>query len=384
MKKIGIATVHTGYNYGSALQAYATKMILYKLKYQGIVISLKGSLIKGRDVRLKKIVVIIFRMLKQPFKTERFLKQYSNSMSHELSPRSKDLFDTFTKEFLKPQYLGWRKLKKLAKKEEFVAFLCGSDQIWNADALYVDPFYYLRFAPRKKRIAFAPSFGRGMIPKYNKKVMKKYISEINVLSVREKTGINIIKNLCDKDAVWLLDPTLLLSKNEWKRCLGINLISRNKEYILAYFLDKPSERAKECLKRLSQKEKLPIVELPYSVEEDDWYDKSPDAGPKEFVYYISHAKYVCTDSFHGTAFAINFEVPFFTFERQYGAAGKQSSRIQSILELTNLMQRFNPEDITLYEEIDFGYSRKILGLERDKTENYLRDALQKIKGSMAS
>lgn len=381
MKKIGIATVHTGYNYGSALQAYATKMILYKLQYQGIVMSLKGSLIKGRDVRLKKIVVIIFRMLKQPFNMKRFLKQYSNSMSRELSPSSQDLFDAFVKEFLKPKYLGWRKLKRLAKQEEFVAFLCGSDQVWNADALYVDPFYYLRFAPRKKRIAFAPSFGRDIIPQYNKKVMKKYISEINVLSVREKTGVNIIRNLCGKEAVWLLDPTLLLSKNEWNRCLGIESISRNKEYILAYFLDKPSQRAKECLRRLSQKENLQIIELPYTGKEDDWYDQSPDAGPKEFVHYISHAKYVCTDSFHGTAFAINFEVPFFTFERQYGAAGKQSSRIQSILELTDLVQRFNPNDSILHEEIDFEYPRKILRLERDKAENYLRDSLKKIRES---
>lgn len=376
MEKVGIATVHTGYNYGSMLQAYATKRILYKLRYQGIVISLRGSLIEGRDVRLKKILVIIFRMLKQPLNIKRFIKQYSNHMSYELSSGSKALFEAFSQEFIKPKYLGWRKLKCLAKREEFAAFLCGSDQIWNADALYVDPFYYLRFAPWKKRIAFAPSFGRDKIPQYNKKVMKKYISEIKELSVREKAGVNIIKNLSGREATWILDPTLLVSSSEWNRYLGIKSIGRKTEYILAYFLDKPSERAQECLKKLSQEEKLQVIELPYAGKED-WYDNSPDAGPKEFIYYLSHARYVCTDSFHGTAFSINFEVPFFTFARQYGAVGDQSSRIHSLLELTNLVHRFNPNDTTLYEKIDFGYSRKILERERNKAENYLWNALEK-------
>ena len=377
MKKVGIATVHTGYNYGSALQAYATKVILRKLNYQGVILALKGSLINGRDVRLKKIVVIFLRLLRHPSNFTKHIKRYETSVAHELSKISTEQFECFTKNYLKPIFLSWKDLKRLGKTDDIVAFVCGSDQIWNADTLYVDPFYYLRFTNRKKRIAFAPSFGRENIPQYNRKIIKKYINGIDILSVREKTGVNIIKELCGKKAVWLLDPSLLLSSNEWRTCLTLEQtdIVMKGDYILAYFLDEPSEYAKKWIKNLKEQMGLPIIELPYIRKLDKWFDQCVDAGPKEFIYYISHATYVVTDSFHGTAFAINFEIPFFVFQRQYGIAGNQSSRISSLLELTGFIQRFNPDKSIMNQKIDFQYARNVLEQERTKAEFYLQNAL---------
>lgn len=378
MKKVGIATVHTGYNYGSALQAYAIKVILRKLGYQGVLLALKGSLIRGRDVRIKKILSIFLRMVLHPSIVKNQIKRYKKSVEKELSVQTVEKFDYFTKTYLKPSFLNWNELKKLEKRDEYVAFLCGSDQVWNADTLYVDPFYYLRFADKKKRIAFAPSFGREKIPEYNKKIIKKYVNGIDELSVREKTGVQIIKELCGKQAQWLLDPSLLLSGKEWNISLGLEEQQVNsKRYILAYFLDEPSEKAKLWLKKLKENEDLMIISMPYVRKNKDWFDIIAEAGPKEFVLYIKNATYVVTDSFHGTAFSINFEIPFFVFDRQYGISGNQSSRIKSILELMGLMKRFNPENSVMNEKIDFQLVNKILKKERGNAKYFLRNSLKR-------
>lgn len=256
IKKIGISTVHTGFNYGSALQAYASKVILQELGYQGINISLKGSLIKGRDVRIKKIAVIAIRLLRQPHNIKKRVSIYSDNLSKSYSEQTKVLFNNFRLNKINPYSCTWNQLKRIAKSDDFKAFLCGSDQVWNSEALYVDPQYYLRFAPKVKRIAFSPSFGRDKVADYNKSIIKKYIMDIPNLSVREESGVSIIKELTNKDAAHLIDPTLMLDGTKWDQYLELQEdISDTENYILAYFLNEPSDYAKECIKKLAQEKK---------------------------------------------------------------------------------------------------------------------------------
>ena len=273
-------------------------------------------------------------------------------------------------------YYSWNSLKGVAKTKKYLAFLCGSDQIWNGDTLYVDPQYYLRYAPKEKRIAFAPSFGREYIVEYNKKIIKKYISGFNYLSTREASGVKIIKELTGLEAIQILDPTLLIPKEEWIKNLNIENYIQDEGYILAYYLNDPSDKAKDFMKKISEDKNLKIVALPYDRKKDKWFDIVKDAGPIEFLSLIKNASYVCTDSFHGTAFSINFQVPYYTFERQYGKSAKQSSRIISLLELTDQIERFNPEKD---KEIDFSYSEFVLKKEREKAKKYLEDSLNKVK-----
>lgn len=376
MKKIGISTVHTGFNYGSALQAYASKVVLQELGYQGVNISLKGSIIQGRDVRIKKLAVIASRLLMQPHNIKKRVSVYSDNISKSYSEQSKELFQTFRLKKINPYYCTWNQLKRLAKTDDYKAFLCGSDQVWNAEALYVDPLYYLRFAPKDKRIAFAPSFGRDKVADYNKSIITKYIKDIPNLSVREESGVSVIKNLTNRDATHLIDPTLMLDGTKWDQYLELQESVSDDKYILAYFLNEPSDYAKECIKKLSEKNKMKVIALPYQKEESEWLDSAPDAGPIEFVQYVKNASYVCTDSFHGTAFAVNYKVPFYTFERQYGSAGKQSSRVISLLKLVSLEKQFNPSIELLDSPIDFKKSKDVLDMERKKAVEYLTNALQ--------
>ena len=373
MKKIGIATVYTGYNYGSALQAYATKSILSGMGYEAEVLKVRGSLAKGRDIRLGKLITIAWRSLfhKDGFKS---LKNYSSNMSKEFKEGTVELFNEFISNEISPQLVSYSDLRKKANDDEYVAFICGSDQVWNSAVFYVDPFYYLRFAPFEKRIAFAPSFGRGFVPDYNKKKIGKFISGIKHKSVREASGVDIIRELTGEDSTVLIDPTLVLGRTEWLSLLNIEEKKKGK-YLLAYFLDSPSSKAKKAIKYISEKYGLEVINLPYILN-DECLSNAKSAGPREFVEYIKNATFVCTDSFHGTAFSINFNVPFFTFERKYGNAGNQSARIESILKTTEHTERYEVKDFESCFDISFEKSNEILELERRKSKDYLASALR--------
>lgn len=379
MKKLGISTVYTGYNYGSALQAFAVKKICEEFGYAGEVLHLGGSVIPGRDVRIGKAISIVLRLMRAPKKTLKSARAYAEGLSKNVPVETQRLFNSFICEYIDPVITNWQGLKLLGKQSQYVAFLCGSDQIWNADTLYVDPQYYLQYAPSHKRIAYAPSFGRHTVAEYNKKPIGKYVKQIPYLSVREQSGVSIIQDIAGREADCLLDPTLYFNKQDWMNYLGLMAESEKQPYLLAYFLDEPSLLAKACIRKIADDNGWEIVALPQHQDAADWFDRTIPAGPVEFVSTVANAAFVCTDSFHGTAFSLIMQVPFYTFERQYGAGGKQSARIESLLNLVKLDQRYCLAQDALDTKVNFDVSEKILTAEKERTKAYLTSAITDIK-----
>lgn len=371
--KVILTTVFSAFNYGSSLQALAGKRIIEKTGYECELVKLK-SLIKGRDVRIGKLMTILFRSIF--LNKNNSLKTYNNSYNKTLVEGTECKFFNFTDTYLKPQEVTYGELKRMA--EESVACFSGSDQIWNSSTLYVDPLYYLRFAPQYKRVALSPSFGRDFIADYNKEKMRKWIIDYPYLSVREDSGVKLIKELTGRDATHLLDPTLIINSEEWKSILCIE--DKPNDYILAYFLDEPSDYAKKCLKKLKEKLDCKILAIPYKFEYMDYCDSIVAAGPKEFVELVANAKVVCTDSFHGTVFALNMHTPFFAFEREYGSANKQSERVLSILRKVDMLDRYQPKNVVEeLNNLDFEHSEEILNVERKKAYDYVNNAINSIK-----
>lgn len=371
--KVILTTVFSAFNYGSSLQALAGKRIIEKTGYECELVKLK-SLIKGRDVRIGKLMTILFRSIF--LNKNNSLKTYNNSYNKTLVEGTECKFVNFTDTYLKPQEVTYGELKRMA--EESIACFSGSDQIWNSSTLYVDPLYYLRFAPQYKRVALSPSFGRDFIADYNKEKMRKWIIDYPYLSVREDSGVKLIKELTGRDAMHLLDPTLIINSVEWKSILCIE--DKPNDYILAYFLDEPSDYAKKCLKKLKEKLDCKILAIPYKFEYMDYSDSIIAAGPKEFVELVANAKVVCTDSFHGTVFAINMHTPFFTYEREYGSANKQSERVLSILRKVDMLDRYQPKNVVgELNNLDFEHSEEILNAERKKAYDYVNNAINSIK-----
>ena len=109
-------------------------------------------------------------------------------------------------------------------------------------------------------------------------------------------------------------------------------------------------------------------------------DEVLPTGPIEFLDLINNAKCVLTDSFHGTIFSINFHIPFYIFSRAYGTAPSQNSRIESILKIMNMQDRFEPTNAaTNLSSLDFEYSESVLTSERQKARGYIRNILSTSK-----
>ena len=374
--KVLLTTVFSGYNYGSSLQALAGKTILKELGYDCQLVAMK-SLVKGRDIRLKKLLTILVRSLMLRGKNgSKSLSIYQNSYNKTMIGDSASLFIRFSDEYLQPNYLSWDGMKKAAK--EAVACFAGSDQIWNSSTMYVDPMYYLRFAPAEKRVALAPSFGRDFVADYNKEKIGKWISEFAYLSVREDSGVKLIKEMTGREAIQLVDPTLMVDGETWKNILGID--DKESNYILAYFLDKPSELARKAITELRAALKSEVIAIPYQFDDMSYCDKMVSSGTIEFLDLINNAKCVLTDSFHGTAFSINLHTPFYVFSRAYGTAHSQNSRVESILKKVKMQARFEPKDVLVqYDQIDFAYSESVLIEERKNAREYISNALKTIE-----
>lgn len=365
MSEILLTTLFSGYNFGSSLQAYATKSLIEELGYSSSLVARK-SLIKGRDFRIGKLIHIVTRTL-LTFNM-RTLKAYKKSYGKQFIGDAENKFDLFEETFLKPEHLTWKGLQNKAKKSR--ACIAGSDQIWDPTSLYVDPLYYLRFASQSKRISFATSMGYDYVLDSNKKKIKKWLNEFNAISVREESGVKLIKDLCGRDVEQLLDPTLLINGDDWRKKLGI--YPKEENYILAYFLDEPSSSAKKLICRLKEILNCDVVAIPYIHDDMSYADKTVASGPIEFVNLVNNAQVVITDSFHGTAFSVNLHTPFYVFNRNNTSVRSQQTRISSLLDLLNLKERFEPHQEIKDIDVDFSSVDRILNSERKKASDFLK------------
>ncbi|MFE4814818.1 polysaccharide pyruvyl transferase family protein, partial [Peribacillus simplex] len=252
-------------------------------------------------------------------------------------------------------------------------FVTGSDQVWNPNYRKGSPIDFLTFAPKNKRIAFAPSFGVSEIPKEYHQNYKKWLTEMHGLSVREEAGAKIIKNLTGRNATVLIDPTLMLTKEKW---LSISKLPLNKpkgKYLLTYFLGDISRERKKYIKEIAENNDLQIVNL-LQIKEKFAYM----AGPDELIDYISTASILCTDSFHGAVFSILLETPFIIYDREnQSSTHSMNSRIDTLLSTFRLESRLakNIKNNKEIFEVDFSHVQAILDEERRKTYGYLKAVL---------
>lgn len=338
---------------------------------------------EGKITKISRHLKSIIKCIRYPHLFKEMLKIINNNKNanNKITNKTIEKFDEFTMKELNVREFTYNSLKKISKTNLFHGFIAGSDQIWSPKKPFIKKEYYLRFAPKNKRIAYAPSFGVDIIPKYNKGIMKKYINDFNSISVREEEGRKILKDLLEKDIPVVLDPTLLIDKEDWISTINSKLLI-NEEYIFCYFLDEPSSIAVEYIKKYAKNNKVKII---YLMNNFNWNEiceaKFYEGDPLDFVRGIMGAKMVFTDSFHSVAFSLNLNVPFYVFKRNYGHKFDQSSRITSILRLVKEEKRFimdNSRDINMEVIKDYSKINNILITERNISLTWLKDKLNSI------
>ena len=257
--------------------------------------------------------------------------------------------------------------------EEYNFVLTGSDQVWHnwSHTSTESEYYYLEFIPREKRVCYAPSFGISQIPEADYEYHKKGLEGFNKLSCREQEGVNLIKQIINKDAQFVLDPTLLLNASQWRELEKKPDIDLPEKYLLTYFLGNITPEYEQAIRQTARN--LPIVKL-YNRLHPDLPGYIPEVN--EFLYLFNHADFICTDSFHGTVFSINFGKNFIVFRRSQTGAEDTFGRIESILASTNLTNHiYTPESNARPAEINYQEVNEKLNILRESSLKYLRDCL---------
>lgn len=366
-KKIGILTLNGYVNYGNRLQNYALQEVLKNLGFQVVTIRVNRSNNNKVSNRIKNVKSLHELSLKIKNRVNySFQKKYIKSREY--------IFKDFSNKYLnETNNIIMNEIEANKLNEYFDYFIVGSDQVWNPNNLRGTSFFFLTFTDKVKRIAYAPSFGVSEIEEKDKKNYKEWLLDMNKLSVREEAGARIIKEVTGRDASVLVDPTLLLTKNEWLR---ISVEPKNKpqrKYLLTYFLGGVPKEYRNQVNIIAKQNNLDIVNL------GDIKDKATYVtGPSEFIDYINNCSLFCTDSFHGAVFSIILEKPFIVYERM--GSMSMYSRINTLLDKFDLNSR-KAESISNQDmfQIDFSKVQSKLEFERKKALDYLSEALD-IKG----
>ena len=341
LKKVGIVSCYFKNNYGSMLQAYATKKILDNNNIPNETINIDNNIdFKKGKRKYYASQLFNFKFIKSKFGMIKLKldKKIVKDLGKNISIRDSK-YKEFRKEFnLSISCPDYKSLSEMADAK-YSDVIVGSDQLW-LPVNVVSDYYTLNWVSDNiNKISYATSFGISKIPDKYTDEYKKFLSRINYLSVREESG----KKICDEYGISskvVCDPTILLTKEEWEQEAVQERIIPDK-YILCYFLGSNIEHRKFA-EKLKEKTGYKIVSLNHADEyvkySDTFADITPyDIGPREWINLIKNAEYVCTDSFHGTVFSLLFNKTFFDF-RRYSESNKMStnSRIDSLLDLAGV------------------------------------------------
>lgn len=366
--KIAVITRHSIANYGSLLQAFATQQAIENLghtcqvidyiRHDECGIKLELTLVNGKKEwssnPLKKLAYLAARL-----------------------PESLYVQNKFEKERKKFLHLTKRysSLKELTKdKPEADVYVTGSDQVWGPVAGNVhDDAYCLSFASKDaKRISYAASFGRSEMTNEVLAHYKAMLSTYAHVSVREESAVKLLSDL-DISSKQVLDPTLLFDSSFWDNYLAP---IKQKKYVLVYQLHN-NKKLSDYAEKAAKEKGLPLIRIsPYlhQCTRSGKFVWCPSVG--RFLSYIKNAELVITDSFHGTAFSINFNTPFIEILPN----NNTETRNISVLNLFNLSNRLlkDENDLSLVNApIDFSFANEKLMATREESLQILKDLIEK-------
>lgn len=362
---IGIVTPYKTINYGTKLQAYAMQRLMSKYEDAELL-----GFISGSDSRISSVIGKMRLKI-----SRRLAKNKSAVRTPEMKQRDKAIvgFDAHYK--FGRVFKGNSELKKEVKK--YSSVVCGSDQLWAPTNVIADYFTLTLIPDEINKFSYAASFGVNSVPASMRNKYKKYLSRLNSISVREEQGKKIVKDVAGLDAQVVLDPTLMLDKEEWAKLAEESSIKINEPYIFCYFLG-TNKAHRDFAVKLASEKGMKLVTVPHFrefAEADVDFGDTPlyNAGPVEFISLIANASYVCTDSFHGTVFSVLFNRQVAVFERFKSTSSESTnSRIYTLLDSLGLKnQLFHSESETRrFAESSIEYGDVISKLEALKADSF--------------
>ena len=365
--KIALITIHNATSYGAVLQTFATYKILSQygeveiINYFNPHLPGQSNLIRFDPSigGIRRAIHDILRLKDRNKVIKKFKKFIKDNMNLSKLVTQQDI-------------------KNGAINNYFDVYVCGSDQVWNPRIVskdgQLDPIYFLSFANKTaKKLSYASSMGGHYLTDSEQEQVKDLLKDFTTISVRESDTQEVLSQLLKREVFHVLDPTLLLSKEEWFEVLEIdkNYRSQKEEYILVYMLPKVP-LMKKVVKFFVKKFGDKVVTMDQSSKpfiKTDVHIR--DAGPIEFIELFANAKFVITNSFHGVCFSINFKKPFV-------AVSGGGNRVESLLNLFGLKERIIHDEKNIHKlstDLNYEFLENQLQDERAKSVKVLSSSI---------
>ena len=376
--KIGIITIQKCNNYGADLQAFALQRKLQLMGYEAENIDYlfykHPEYKKTRKSRPSFKLSLVNRLKEWLFPKITKLKGLRNRSAVRARQKA---FEDFFNENVKTSR-RYNTIDDLyANPPKYDVYITGSDQVWNPrTGASIEP-YFLTFAPDgAKKISYAASFGVASLPPSAYFKYSKWLEPYSSIALREANGVRLARQFVGcVEPVAVCDPTLLLTADEWKSAARSVDGVKSGEYLLVYDLN-VCPGLWELAHKWAKKLNLPIIRICRSAgcENISGVVNMEAVGPGEFVWLVANAKAVVTTSFHGTAFSVIFNRPFYSVIPK---GMSNSGRILNLVSKFNLLNRVVNEldcrNVELSEDID-NFSNA-LELFRAESLNYLETAI---------
>lgn len=378
MKKIGTITFHRSLNYGSVLQTFALQAVIKRIFknqcsteiidfYPPGIHEIRSVFVPVHSVKnlVRNVLMIAYAPVfaKRRKEFDRFLTNNVVVSKKKYTPHS----------------------DMSALDQEYDILIAGSDQIWNNKARDFSDKYFFSESKIARKVAYAPSIGNGEYTLPAHQIIYDSLKRFDAISVRELSGARKLSSFLDtsEEIPVVLDPTLLLDSDEYKHLE--HEISINQKYIFLYSV-KMNRRTLEIAKTVSEKTGLPIISIyttNASIRARQYGIRlNKQNAPEDFLGLIHHAELIISDSFHGTAFSVNYGKKFYSICAK--DPSKRDDRLETILSrlgFKNRMLFFEDFDRDDYlEELDYSEAMIQLNHLRSESFDFLANALLKGEG----
>ncbi|PTP72402.1 polysaccharide pyruvyl transferase family protein [Vibrio splendidus] len=380
-KRVAILTLHWSNNYGAVLQVYALSKFLMNHGYEIEVLDYKMEPSRKSKILSHPLSFIRKMWSRGMFKPEKIIARLSKKQKSEKKLVAKQkVFDDFRSKYLNISSLSCSAETLELNCVDFDAVIVGSDQVWAADFLFTSPSYLLSFVPENKiKISYAASFGKKSLENYLKPIFGRHIKNIDHISVREKSGLDIVNEFTN-DACQVLDPTLLLDDYG-------EIISEpsDENYILVYKLNQESSLSDYFLSQVDNISAITGHKVIFISPDGSLDLPSADIrlpSPNELLGLIKNAELVLTNSFHGLVFSIIFKKSFLGFQRDL-FKDKQNLRLTGLLSMCGIEKNLIFAGTTIDQSnlndilsIDYDEVAENLAKEKEKSSSFLMRALR--------
>lgn len=362
--KTGIVTFHSAHNFGASLQTWALQKTLQNMEMGPVVINYRPAVID----RLYHPLYDYHGIKKQAVKIGKRLKGNTSQK------RSEKYDDFIQKNFnLTEEFTAYEQLAQADIQLD--ACIVGSDQVWNVQHTGgYDPAYMLEFLDSKvRKISYAASIGTEYLLPESQTEFKRALNGFSHVSVREESARPLIQNLTNLPVKTVLDPTLLLGREDYERLR--TPVEHKEKFILVYMMEK-SKDVIEFANYVSRLLGLPIVQRRpnrmFQNETEPCYMATPD----EFLDYVKEAEYVITNSFHGTVFSIIYGKPFLSM--LHSDTGSRTKDLLTLLGLESHLLKANDKsfDFRRFFNDDPDRTWKLIEKHRRSSVDFLKEALK--------